>query len=192
MRKEFAVRFGVVAFVVALILMVVEVSWGKDVTESKPAAAPVMVEAERESVAMITETVAETEEIVIETEEIVIEEPETVAEPEKVFDVEKEGETEPETEIEEVESDSEEETEEHECDSFYPEEYTEELGWACYKHECVECGAVEYFEWVSEVDEEPEEETEHTVDSCSEFSEPDEDGYFYCLECGKQFCLDEE
>lgn len=161
---------------------------------------PEKVQAKDLHASVVAEPVApETMEVLVETETEYIE-PETEPEVYEEEDIYEETEFEPETEvvIEETEESDDEDTvatiPEHDCCDFYEEYYTEELGWSCYKHECVVCGETEYFEYAEdteEVEESEECESVHTDDDCCEFTDPDENGIVHCLECGTAYCFED-
>ena len=69
---------------------------------------------------------------------------------------------------------TEEDPSEHECCTWINESEFED---GLHVWECEECGETEFWEWFDE-DEEPE---DH---KCTEFTQIDEEGYYYCLECG--------
>lgn len=197
MKPEYKVRCAVVCLAIIMILMLLaSFCAGMDLKESKPekiATVTQEIEVESSEVVESVETIPEpTKKAHQDDNEYLEEESESEAERVKIDFVTSDEYEEPEETMQETEQENMQEAD-HECCDFYEEEYTEELGWACYKHVCVDCGETEYFEWADESDFEDEtEESEHTDDDCSEFTDVDEDGYFYCLECGQAFCFDDE
>lgn len=175
MKNEYKIRMAVFAIFIAMALLFGESCLGNGETKTVleiPVSSPVIMETESlETESAEIETCFETASDPSEKDtEDVYNEPAYECEEEPVYeedsyyepseeDSEEYTEEEIEEDAEETEEHAEEETEmeEHECDCFYEEYYTEQPGWPCYAHECVECGHIEFFEY-AEDEEEPEEE----------------------------------
>lgn len=186
MKKEYVIRILLVMVFIVIVLLAGKLcpmdskaETVSDDTTSAKSSIPVAIKEEVETDFYVEETEAcVTDEEVVFDDDVYEEETE-----EEYFD-------DTEDDIKETEEETEEtdvEESEHECCNFYEEVYLPED--KIYMHECVECGEIEYFEWAEEEEEEP---SEHTDDDCCEFTEPDDDGTFYCIECGQAFCFDED
>lgn len=164
MKKEPIVRMALVFMIIIAVLFLAEACTANDSVDQKKAAVKAQIDSVEAAAVLDTsfETVPETseeatEEAYTEPTEVYEEEPmheeDDMYEPSKEFIEEAEEET--ESEMEEPTEEATE-PEEHECGCFYEEYYTEDPGWPCYAHECVDCGQVEYFEYAEDTEEQEE------------------------------------